>query len=360
MNSQKDTMTLMLIAILSACGGGNSDAPTMIRSNSGNANGATTSGTSSVLSDGNVNNEVTPANLLQTIKAPSYGATTHELSAFNEFNGFRRMMGLGFVEQSVKLDIAAMNHGTYMAANKVIAHQEDATKLNFTGIWPWDRQAFAGYTGTYSWELIDGGSNSVEGKFYVRDLMNTIYHKDGITDQQVTNIGFSFSSFTEPQTGLPDSPSFILTFELGYTGLGQNNASDFVTTYPIDKQTDLPLAMGGEIPNPFPDIGNSEWPAKSSSPVSIYSAKGTTLIATAFTVTENLASAPLNMRVVTKSNDVQGLVQSNAIHLVGYAPFKDNTKYNVSFTGSVNGKNLTKNWSFWTGTSTYIGGGVNQ
>jgi hypothetical protein len=40
---------------------------------------------------------------------------------------------------------------------------------------------------------------------------------------------------------------------------------------------------------------------------------------------------------------------SNFAFIVGRAPFKANTTYNVSFKGTVNGAVVSKSWSFTTG-----------
>jgi uncharacterized protein YkwD len=298
---------------------------------------------------------VTPAKLQTSVPTPTYLAGSEELAAFNEFNGFRKMMGLGLVAQNSKIDTAAKNHATYIVQNKIFAHEESAVNTGFTGINPDDRMRFAGYATSYGGEEL----SSTGGQIGTRMLMNTIYHRDGIAFQFITDLGIAFNSGGQFGGGWV-AP---LVIDIGTTaGITQNNASDFVTSYPVDGQTDLPLSMAAESPNPFSDIDatTNDVFTKTTSPVSIYSAFGTTLAVTSFTVTESSQTTPLDVRLITNANDINKHVGTNVVHIVGKAPFKANTKYSVSFIGNVNGVALVKNWSFTTGTSLNIGGGANK
>ncbi len=342
----KNILTISLIFFLlslSACGGGGG-------STAGFTPPVATCTSPQVLTNGvctTPSPTVSPANLQISVPIPTYAAATEELAAFSEFNAFRKMMGLGLVAQNLKLDTAAKNHANYIVVNQIFAHIEDSAKPGFTGVNPQDRAQFAGYTGNDG-ELI----STTGGLIGVRALMNTLYHRDGIASQPILEVGFALNA----------GWNVPLVVELGLAGKGQNNASDFVTTYPIDTQTDLPLTMMVESPNPFSDLStaNSDFPTKTSSPVSLYSAFGTTLSVTSFTVTQVGQSTPLPMRLITAASDVNKAVQGNVAHVVGMAPFAANTKFNVSFSGSVNGVAISRNWSFTTGTSLNIGGGANK
>lgn len=298
---------------------------------------------------------VTPAKLQTSVPTPTYLPGSEELAAFNEFNGFRKLMGLGLVAQNEKIDVAAKNHASYIVQNKIFAHEENSANTGFTGINPDDRMRFAGYAATYGGEEL----STTGGLIGVRMLMNTIYHRDGIAFQFITDLGIAFN------TGVQFGGGWVapLVIDLGTTGgIMQNNASDFVTSYPVDGQTDLPLTMGAESPNPFTDIDatTNDVFTKTSSPISIYSAHGTTLAVSSFTVTEAGQTMPMEVRLITYANDINKHLGTNVVHIVGKTPFKSNTKFNVSFIGNVNGVGIVKNWSFSTGTSLNIGGGANK
>lgn len=291
---------------------------------------------------------VTPANLQTSVPTPTYAQSSQELIAFSEINAFRKSMGLGLLAQNANLDKAAQNHANYVVLNQDFSHNENASKQGFTGGDPTSRASFAGYNSTYVGEMI-GGTN---GTVAARGLMNTIYHRNGVAMQEVVDVGMSLNlAWSQP-----------LVVDIGYGKKGQNNASDFITTYPVNGQVDLPLVMYPETPNPLTDVDlyNTDYVTKTSSPVSFYAAAGTTIIVNSFTVTQDGQANPLDMRLITQANDVNKYVPSHSVHLVGKAPFRPTTKYNVSFNGTVNGKGVSKTWSFTTGNSLNIGGGAKQ
>ncbi|MDO8336486.1 MAG: hypothetical protein Q7T74_06955 [Candidatus Saccharibacteria bacterium] len=338
MNTKLFAISVLTASLLSACGGGGSASSTPPVSQSC-TNGATDYPTCTP--------GVTPESLQTTVPVPSYAQGTEEIVAFDEFNNFRVSMRLGKVAESFPLSTSSKNHAVYVVTYQSFTHTEDPNKLGFTGITPNDRALFAGYSGGNVGEMIGGSGGSIG----VRGLMNTLYHRDGITTQQVTDIGISFN----PAWSAP------LVIENGL-GKGQHNASNFLTMYPVDGQVDVPLVMYPETPNPLPDLDlySADYVTKTSSPVSFYSVAGSTLSVSSFTITENGQSLPLDMRLITFSNDTNKMLQPHVAHLVGKAPFKQNTKYNVSFAGSVNGASVAKTWSFITGTSLNIGGGAKK
>lgn len=339
MNTKFFTISILTASILSACGGGGgSTAPTPPVSQTC-LNGASDYPTCTP--------GVTPESLQTTVPVPSYAQGREELVAFNEFNDFRVSMRLGKVAESLPLNTSAKNHADYIVVNQSFTHTEEANKAGFTGITPNDRAVFSGYSGGNVGEMIGGSGGSIG----VRGLMNTLYHRDGITTQEVSDIGIAYNA----------TWSAPLVIENGL-GRGQHNASNFLTTYPVDSQVDVPLVMYPETPNPFPDLDlyNTDYVTKTSSPISFYSVAGSTLSVSSFTVTENGQSLPQDARLITAANDANKRIQTHVAHLIGKSPFKQNTKYNVSFFGSVNGKSIEKNWSFTTGTSLNIGGGARK
>lgn len=326
---------VLIAASLTACGGGSG----------GSTTSSPTTPVTNTCSNGATNYPTCNTVALQTsVATPTYAATSDELITFNELNGFRKALGLGLLAQSLTLDNAAKNHSNYIAINQIFGHVEDGAKPGFTGIYPQDRVAFAGYKlGTYGGEVVGVGA-APSG---IRGLINSIYHRDLLAFQMFTDVGISFNS------GIY-TPVVI---DFGAT-LSQANASNFTTNYPFDGQTNLPLAMVGEIPNPFPELTYNDYSSKTSSPITFYSANGTTLSVTTFTVTQAGQTTPLSVRLLTAATDVNKEVQPNVAHIIGNAPFLANTKYVVNFVGTVNGASISKTWSFTTGTSVFYGGGA--
>lgn len=323
----KNKLTLILLAAsvsLTACGGG----------------GGSTAGGGTTTPPVVVPPTTTPGtggNLQTSVPAPTYAANSDELAAYTEWNAFRSAHGLGLLAQSAALDKAEKNHVAYVVTNNVFAHIEDASKPGFTGVNPYDRALFAGYGSTSVGELGATG----HGFFAAKTLENSVYHRSGLMNQTATDAGIAASSSYV-------APVFLA---YGWTGKGQNNAPDFVTVEPLDKATNVPLSQYPESPNPYIDLTDNNFTAKTTYPLSIHSAAGSTMTVTTFTVTEAGASVPLDTRLLTADTDPYKLLPTNEAYLTGKIAFKANTTYNAVADVSVNGKQVKKSWSFTTGTS---------
>ncbi|KLU38465.2 hypothetical protein AB595_00950 [Massilia sp. WF1] len=286
-----------------------------------------------------------------TVPAAAYAAGSQELEFFTQLNVFRALHGLGLVAQSVALDKANQNHLAYMLTNSDVnysdvdpktgvpyAHEEDPARPGYTGVAPIDRARFAGYAVTWTGEEVSyglgrGGANAFAS------LLGTVYHRQGLMFQAPHDFGISAGNDKYQTT----------TLSFGIADKRQRNASDYFGAYPADKQTGVPLSMVAEVPTPFADVVGNDFAIKTSYPIDVASEESTTLKVESFTMTEAGQTVALDARLLTADNDPSKLLGKNTAYLVGKAPFKANTTYNVSFKGTVNGVAVTKTWSFATG-----------
>ncbi|NTB05930.1 CAP domain-containing protein [Agrobacterium tumefaciens] len=295
---------------------------------------------------------VAPTSDLQTsIAAATYAPGSQQLAFFTAYNDFRSKLGLGLLAQNTKLDTATENHLKYLATNTDVNfsavdpvsgrpyfHLEDAARPNFTGVTEADRARFAQYAGSYVGEL--GGYGNGKGAVSaLNDLIATVYHRAGLMFQFPREIGIA--------VGTDVFQTFVVNF--GYSSARQFNASNYFGAYPADQQTNVPRVMYIETPNPLPDVAYADYGTKTSYPINVVSESATTLSVTSFTVTEAGQSAPLDARIMTKDNDPNKMLTANTAFLIGKAPFKANTTYQVRFEGTVNGAAMVKTWSFTTG-----------
>jgi uncharacterized protein YkwD len=301
---------------------------------------------------------VTPGNLQTSVPALTYASTSAEFAFVTAFNGFRQQMGLGLVAQNPLLDKSAQNHLDYVLVNDIrkggtvdmssfdpttgrpMFHIEQADKPKFTGVQEINRAKAVGYPGAYVGEegAVGGGKGGVAA---FDSLSGTIYHRMGLMLQGVRDVGIA--------VGTDASQTF--TLEIGWQS-PQSNASDFVGVYPGDGQTGLGLFTRVETPNPFPDLStaNADFPTKTGYPVSIVVKEGTPLEVSTFTITEQGATAPLEARLMTSTNDPNRYLPGTVAFLVAKGTLKPNTTYVVSFSGRTNNGALTKTWKFTTGT----------
>lgn len=340
---------VLITTSLAACGGGgggNSTSPPPV---------AVTCTSPQVLVNGVCTNPaVTPANLQTSVPLPTYQAGSVELLAFTELNNFRKMVGLGLLAQNSKIDLAAANHANYIAANidsdlTLFGHYEVATKAGFTGIAPGDRTAFAGY-GPVASEVATSNNYNGDQQSPVQRFFGSVYHRSVLLAQCPKDVGIGFQNHTTPG-GLIVNPVII---DLGFnqvTGC-QTNASDFVYSYPVADQKNVPVTMAPETPDPFEvpkdQNGIDDWKNNSSYPITIGVNSGYTLTMDSFTVTEQGQATALPMRVINNSNDRNKLILKYEMVFVGYAPFKSATTYNVVFKGAANGTPFTKSFSITT------------
>jgi len=340
-NSIKRLSVITLASVLAACGGGGG---------SGLAATAPTAPTAPTVP------VVTPGDIQTSVPALTYAANSQEFQFVTALNAFRSQVGLGLLAQNTKLDAASANHLAYVVANDVnnggtvdfnaydpvtgrpLMHIENPLLPKFTGVQEADRSKFAGYDGVYTGEEIGfgGGQGSV---LVLNSLVQTVYHRAGLMLQNVREIGAA--------VGTDKSQTVVM--ELGLK-TNQSVASDYVGVYPANGQTGIALHAFVEAPNPFPDLStaNADFPNKTSYPVSISVVTGHTIAVSTFTVAEAGQATTLDARLMTSANDPNRYLSSNVAFLIGKAPFKSATTYNVTFSGTNNGAAFTKQWSFTT------------
>ena len=292
---------------------------------------------------------------LQTASPAAYPAGSVQAIAFNEFNAFRAIEGLGPVRQNANIDIAAKNHAAYVQTNMSggDAHHEIAGNPGFTGAESGDRVVAAGYASAYTTEVI-----AFEGiqQTSVQALLSTVFHRNAMMVQGLTDVGIA--------PGNDSGPTYI---DAGYIKQ-QKNAGDYVGVFPYDKQTGVPMTHHTESPNPFYkefEMTQANVCAKTSYPISIASETSTILKVTTFTVTPEGQNTPLDVRLMTRDSNDQNLqyLGANVAYIVGKAPFTPGTKYTVHFvgvatgkvTGTSNGLTIDKTWTFTTDTRDVMG-----
>lgn len=294
----------------------------------------------------------------QPVVAPTYTAASQQRRAFDAFTIFRAALNLGPVNQNTKIDMAAQNHSDYVAANSSGAtpHDEVAGKPGFTGVTVKDRLTTAGYAATSAGEVIGWTGANADAAEAIEGLSATVYHRAVMMMQHWTDVGIA-----PPVNADLGRPAYI---DFGSLGAKQNVAGDYVGVYPANGQSAIGLTHAPEAPNPFADLDGTaaSFCAKTSFPISVMTEASTTLAVTTFTVTEEGQGTPVDVRLLTSASDKTGLLPQYMAFIVGKAPFKASTKYNVTFTGTATGAttgaangvlNINKSWSFTTAAKDY-------
>lgn len=323
MKSLKMRLSVLTVSVmLAACGGGGSSPAAGVSSTSATASTPTPAPTAPTQ---------TPSGSLQTsVSASTYTAGSVQLDFFTRLNDARTKFGVGLLAQNSMIDTAANNHVLYMGANNITGHYEtDSTKPNYTGYQPLDRMNADGYGGVYGGEAI-AYSSTTDG--YDR-LMATLYHREGLLSQGIVDVGIGVG------TGIYSAT----VIDLGYkTTAYQFPAAGFLGLYPYDMQTNVGKIFIDENPSPFPG-GVSGY----GYPISVMSKYGTIIVAGSFTLLENGIAVPT--QVFNSVNDPNKRLGNHELVYVPTQSLKANTTYSVTFTGTVDGTAVSRNWSFTTG-----------
>ena len=307
---------------------------------------------------------VAPAGNVQTwVGAPTYAANSLAASAFSALNTARLGAGAGVLAQSAQTDVAASAHAAYLTTNLLIVgitHNEDPGKPDFYAATLSDRVAKAGYSASFSMEVM-GGTSGGPGSGCALGLLNTVYHGVGLlTHAAAVGIGFGSDGLGIPMCVInPVAPS-----SLPY---GQVPAAGSYIAYPYSGQTNVmeTFYAGYELPRPpialFPNLTagtpiivgvrnaefvNNEANGKLAVTVTGFALKdaaGNLVPSAILSNTAITAGAG-----VTLNPDTQLL--PGFVVLVPLSPLAKGTAYTASFgaTLSSGGQPVSKSWSFTT------------
>ena len=296
------------------------------------------------------------AGLTDTQQQGTYpdSATLSQRMALQELNRVRALVGLPIVNEVAALNKAALAHAKFITrhcrqyANMGVSpHQEDSSFGDgFTGQWPWDRTAAAGYPQTMGvGEVIAFVAAPTEA---VDQWVDSLYHRLLIFDLGLKEIGYGKSK----DTNCTNLYGHVDVMDLGI-GMPSPSAPA-VVLYPPDGATDVPRAFNG-YESPQPPVPKGGYPS------------GTMITAQLRDVRVQWTGHKL-IEVDTK-RDVPHMAVSNVpnpeagvdkdpqamsgmkpyIAIYAHSPLNPNTKYRVEIKMNLEGENLMVASEFTTG-----------
>lgn len=299
----------LLCALLAACGGG------------GGGNTAVTGPAT------------TPAEP-QEPGAPALTGNT-ATDGYNWINYRRAQVGLAALTRNRLLDAAAQGHSDYQRLNRTITHEQTPGLPGFTGVALTNRLLAAGYalSGGYAAGEVISATTSGSGFYQAEELITAIYHRFVIFEPVFKEIGTGAASISGSYT------YFTADFAAvnGLSGLGTGR----LVTYPVANQTNVALNFfsDSEAPDPVPDRNEVGYP------ISVHADLGSTVLVRSFTVAPRGGMA-LETRLLSAATGTGK--SSSAAAIVPLAPLRSATTYDVSFSGTVGGVEVTRSWSFST------------
>ena len=367
------TFTLLLCAsVLSACGGGNSASPTSTDSTSLSSNTNQNGSGNTVIppvpnppsnpptptcTNGASNYPVCSFPIYTTVPAATYQSNSAEMAFFQAINTMRSQAGLGLYAQNSAVDRAAQAHADYLRLNLtaamggidpstgvLYAHSEDVGQPGFIGALPTDRVTYEGYKGFASEVALISVKDfpfiipdtSAVGLDAFDELMRTVYHREGMMNDQFQDIGIGYAT-----------PSNLVV-DLAARGKLDGLTPGQLAIYPADGTIDAYPAFepGTEMPNPLSDL--STIPAVVGGPITVNVGFQNTLAVSTFQLINNSTGAIVNSRLYTRSSDHNQITGASFAHLLPMNPLDLDASYSVLINGTINGKTFSKNWSFKT------------
>ncbi|WUR12984.1 CAP domain-containing protein [[Empedobacter] haloabium] len=300
---------LLLAGLLSACGGG--DGP----------------------DDG-----VQPTNPQTPVPQPGAPTATGDTATdgFAWFNYRRAQTGLSVLARNGAIDRAALGHSNYLRLNDTVSHDQVRGNPGYTGAKLEDRFAAAGYVlvGTRAYGEVISAAADRAGFYHAEELIAAIYHRFVIFEPLFREMGTGASSTASGYTYF--TADFAASNGYG-PGVGRGN----VVVYPVNGQTAVPVNFmsDSESPDPVPDRNEVGYP------ISVHADNPSTIIVNSFTVRPR-GGMDLPVRLLTKATDAE--TPKAAASIIPLTKLAGATVYDVSFSGTVDGTAIARNWSFTT------------
>ena len=308
LNMKHIIIAALAAASLAACGGGGNSAPA-----------------------------TAPSTLPQEPGAPTFLGDT-AIDGLNWINYRRGQAGMPVLLHNTLIDKAAQGHSAYQKTNNTVTHVQVAGKPGFTGVGLLDRLTAAGYVfgnSAYAYGEVISATASTSGFVMAEDLITAIYHRFVIFEPKFKEIGTGSAVTSAGYTYFTSN----FTANNGYgPGLGAGN----LVTWPFQGQTKVltNFFSDDEAPDPVPNVNEVGYP------ISVHADINALLRVATFSVRERGAANVLAVRLLSGLSDPDA--PQSAAAIIPLSVLKGATTYDVSFSGTVDGAAVSRDWSFTT------------
>lgn len=249
----------------------------------------------------------------------------------------RSQIGMPQLTHNVVIDAAAQGHSEYQRTNNTVTHEQTPGKPGYTGTTLLDRLTAAGYhfaNNNYAYGEVISATTNTSGFYMAEQLITAIYHRFVIFEPVFKEIGSGSATTSAGYTYFTSD----FTANDGYgPGIGTGN----IVTWPFNGQTSVPTNFFSDYESPDPVADRNEV----GYPISVHANIDETVTTQSFSVRPH-GGSDLQVKLLTRSGDPETPVSAAAI--IPLVPLAPATTYDVSFTGTVDGQAVSKNWSFTT------------
>src|SRR6516165_7022026 len=262
---------------------------------------------------------------LLTASMPQAKAEPPDEQALRLLNHYRRLAGLTPVKLDRSLSAGCMEHANYMVQNQ----GTDA----MAGLNPHTQRSHlpgASAPGAACAKAADLFIGVSDLGIAIDVWMAGMYHRRPMLDPQLERIGVGYAS-------LPDG---MLTAALRFENATRRRGG-WPVAYPADKQTDVPLDYGAEIPNPIPNRGTGGYAITLQFPPF----KNVTGVSAKLT---DATGNPVEFFLSDPEHPATSFGQFGVICLIPKQSLQPQHAYSVRIDATWKGKPGTWTWSFST------------
>jgi uncharacterized protein YkwD len=248
----------------------------------------------------------------------------------------RQQAGLPVPVRDAAIDRAAAAHSHYQQLNNRVTHQEYAAEAGFTGTTPTDRLRAAGYavdTQARANDEVIAATATADGFAAADGLFAAIYHRYIMLQPQFDRFGAGSAQRAGGYHWL--TVNFVATHKAPRLG------NDHVIVWPVPQQAGVRTNFftDQETPDPVPGIDEVGYP------VSVHADSEASVRVGRFTIRERNGT-PLPVRLLAADTD--DATPESAAAIIPLAQLRSRAIYDVEFSGTVNGTEVTRRWSFST------------
>lgn len=291
-------------------------------------------------------------------------------NAYNYHNSYiRKQAGLNLLTRNPLLEKASNNHAHYSFVNNIKGHAETEGKQGFTGVKSSDRANHVGYKNRMVMENISYRKNVI---LSIESLMSAIYHRFGLLDMSMTDIGIGFHLKDDECTAnliintannkINDLCEAGENFTYGryfyrvchpdikiaaekmiQAENSTTKKNPKIIIWPIANQKDVPTTFYEETPDPLPDYSISGYPVSIEfNPIFTKEVK-----VTDFKLYKG-STEITNVRYMDKQKDPNQKFTEYQFALFPLDRLEKNTTYTAKVAYIADGNQQTKTWLFTT------------
>jgi Cysteine-rich secretory protein family len=265
--------------------------------------------------------------LLLVTSAARSMAETPEDRALRLLNHHRELAGLSPAKLDQKLSAGCMEHAKYMLLNRGTAA--------VAGLNPHTQRSGlpgASVAGAECGKAADLSPGNYDLGSAIDGWMATLYHRRPMLEPELERIGVGYAR----------GPDGMVISAMMFADITKpTSVGAWPVAYPAKNQRDVPLAFGGEIPNPIPNEGTGGYPITLQFPpfdkITRVSAKLT-----------DAKGKPIPFFVSDPEHPATSLGQYGVICLIPKLSLQPQSAYTAQIEATWNGKTDTWTWSFST------------